>query len=88
MLASLRSPFLPGYAVIPVLWLLTLLAAAVVPTVRTLCFVLLAWLVLNISIRVASTDPRLSSLILLLPQTVIVILIVLAMRNRPQSTSA
>ena len=34
ILASLRSPFLPGYAVIPVLWLLTLLAATVAPTVK------------------------------------------------------
>jgi alpha-1,2-mannosyltransferase len=37
IVASLRSPFLPGYAVIPVLWLLTLLAATAAPTVRTMC---------------------------------------------------
>jgi hypothetical protein len=83
ILASLRSPFLPGYAVIPVLWLLTLLAATVAPTVRMLCGVLLAWAVLNIVVPQQGPDPRLTSAILLLPQAVIVILIVLAMRNRP-----
>jgi hypothetical protein len=83
VLASLRSPFLPGYAVIPALWLLTLLAAVAAPTVRTWCIVLMAWLVLNISIPVTGLDPRLISMIILLPQTVIVILIALALRNRP-----
>jgi hypothetical protein len=85
ILASLRSPFLPGYAIIPALWLLTLLAAVVGPTVRTLYFALLAWLILNISVPVSGPDPRLSSIILLLPQTVMVILIVLALRNRAES---
>jgi hypothetical protein len=85
ILASLRSPFLPGYAIIPALWLLTLLAAVVGPTVRTLYFALLAWLILNISVPVSGPDPRVSSIILLLPQTVMVILIVLALRNRPES---
>ena len=88
ILASLRSPFLPQYAVIPALWLLTLLAAVVGPTVRTLCFALLAWLILNISVPVSGPDPRLSSIILLLPQTAMVILIVLALRNRPESSGS
>jgi hypothetical protein len=83
ILASLRSPFLPAYAVIPVLWLLTLLAATVAPTVRILCGTLLAWVVLNISLPQQGPDPRLLSLIILLPQIVIVILIVLALRSRP-----
>ena len=87
VLASLRSPFLPGYAIIPVMWLLTLLAAAAAPTVRTLCFVLAAWLVLNISMPLTA-NPRLISVVLLLPQTVIVILIVLALRNRPEPVIA
>jgi hypothetical protein len=82
-LASLRSPFLPAYAVIPVLWLLTLLAAAVAPTVRTLCFVLVAWLILNIAVPLAGPDPRLIATIILLPQAVIAILLVLALRSRP-----
>lgn len=80
IVASMRSPFLPGYAVLPALWLLTLLAAVAAPTVRTLGFTLLAWLILNISVP-QSQDPRLSSIILLLPQTVMVILVVLALRN-------
>jgi hypothetical protein len=83
ILASLRSPFLPGYAVVPVLWLLTLLAATVAPTVRTLCGTLLAWVVLNIALPLQGPDPRLMAVIILLPQAVIVILIVLALRSRP-----
>jgi alpha-1,2-mannosyltransferase len=86
ILASLRSPFLPGYAVIPVLWLLILLAATVAPTVRTLCFVLLGWAMLNISVSVSGTDPRLMSLIILIPQAVIAILIALAFRNQSESS--
>ena len=84
IVASLRSPFLPGYAVIPVLWLLALLAAVVAPTLRTLCLALAAWLILNISIPLSGQDPRLSSIILLLPQTVMVVLLVLALRNRAE----
>jgi hypothetical protein len=83
ILASLRSPFLPAYAVIPVLWLLTLLAATVAPTVRILSSGLLAWVLLNIAIPQQGPDPRLISMVILLPQIVIVILIVLALRNRP-----
>jgi hypothetical protein len=82
ILASLRSPFLPAYAVIPVLWLLTLLGATVAPTVRILCGALLAWLLLSIAVPQQGPDPRLSSMIILLPQIVIVILIVLALRSR------
>ena len=85
ILASLRSPFLPGYAIIPVLWLLTLLAATVAPTAKTLWLVLLAWAVLNIPLSQAIEDPRLLSVILLLPQAAIVILIVLALRSRSDS---
>jgi alpha-1,2-mannosyltransferase len=82
ILASLRSPFLPLYAVIPVLWLLTLLAATVTPTFKTLFGVLLAWVMLNV-MAPTSVDPRLVAAIILLPQMVIVILIVLALRGRP-----
>ena len=84
ILASLRSPFLPGYAVIPVLWLLTMLAARFTPRVKTLCGVLLAWVVLNIAMPQQGPDPRLITAILLLPQAVIVILIVLALRSQPK----
>jgi alpha-1,2-mannosyltransferase len=85
ILASLRSPFLPLYAVIPVLWLLTLLAATATPTFKTLVGVLLAWVMLNI-VPPTSMDPRLASAIILLPQMVIVILIVLALRRRVHSS--
>ena len=85
ILASLRSPFLPGYAVIPVLWLLTLLAATFAPTVRMLCVTLLAWAILNIAVAQQGPDPRLISLIILLPQIVIVILIVITLRSRTGS---
>ena len=82
ILASLRSPFLPLYAVIPVLWLLTLLAATVKPKLKTLFGVLLAWVILN-TVVPSSVDPRLVAAIILLPQIVIVILIVLALRRWP-----
>jgi hypothetical protein len=86
ILASLRSPFLPLYAVIPVLWLLTLLAATVRPTLKTLFGVLLAWVLLN-TVVPTSVDPRLVAAIILLPQMVIVILIVLGLRGRPNLSS-
>ena len=82
ILASLRSPFLPLYAVIPVLWFLTLLAATVTPMLKALFGVLLAWVILNIVVP-ASVGPRLVAALILLPQMVIVILIVLALRGRP-----
>ncbi|WP_433975555.1 hypothetical protein [Tunturiibacter lichenicola] len=63
------------------LWLLTLLAATTTPTFKTLFGVLLAWVMLNI-VPPTSMDPRLASAIILLPQMVIVILIVLALRRR------
>ncbi|GAC1364249.1 MAG: hypothetical protein NVSMB3_12700 [Acidobacteriaceae bacterium] len=86
-LASLRSPFLPSYAVVPVLWLLTLMAARVAPTARTLTLALLAWAVLSFPIPQPGLDPKLVSLLLLLPQAVIVVLIVLVSRGRPESSS-
>jgi len=86
ILASLRSPFLPGYAVIPVLWLLTLLAATFAPTVKNLWPVLLAWLCLDVAASQSIKDPRLLSVLILLPQAVIVTLIVLALRSRPDSS--
>jgi len=86
VLASLRSSFLPGYAVIPVLWLLTLLAATVTPTVRTLWLVSLAWVCLNVAASRSIKDPRLIVLLILLPQAVILILILLAFRSRADST--
>jgi len=85
-LASLRSPFLPDYAVLPVLWLLTLLTATVAPTVRTLWLVSLAWMCLNGAAWQSIKDPRLMAVMVLLPQAVILILILLAFRSRADST--
>jgi len=51
-----------------------------------LCGTLLPWLLLNISLPQQGPDPRLMSLIILLPQAVIVILIVLALRSLPNSS--
>ena len=86
ILASLRSPFLPGYGVLPALWLLTLLAATAAPTAKGLLTVLLAWAILTAAIPELNPDPRLASIVLLLPQAVIVILVVLAFRYRPESS--
>ena len=86
ILASLRSPFLPGYGIIPVVWLLTLLGATVAPTAKTAWLVLLAWLCLNAAAWQAIQDPRLLAGLILLPQAAIAILIVLLLRNRPDLT--
>jgi len=85
ILAALRSPFLPQYGLFAVLWLLTLLAATVVPAVRTLSLVLIAWLVLNIAIRRVGMDPRLIVAMALLSQAIIVVLFALALRQRQES---
>jgi hypothetical protein len=86
ILASLRSPFLPQYELFAVLWLLTLLAAPVVPSVRTLCLVLVAWAVLNIAIPVNSPDPRLNAAMVLVSQAIIVVLLTLALRRQRQAS--
>lgn len=86
ILASLRSPFLPQYGIFPVLWLLILLAARVTPAVRTLCLVLAVWVVLNISLPVFNgPDPRLLAVMTLVSQAIIFVLLVLALRQRPES---
>lgn len=80
-LATLRSPFLPGYAVIPPLWLLTLLAAQAPPTAKTLALTLLAWIALNVLIAQNGPDPRLISAVILIPQIAIAALLALALRG-------
>ncbi|HEX7158821.1 MAG TPA: glycosyltransferase family 87 protein [Edaphobacter sp.] len=86
ILGSLRSPFLPGYGLFPVLWLLILLAARVAPAVRTLCLMLVAWVVLNFSLPVFSgLDPRLLTAVTLVLQAIIAVLLVLALRQRQES---
>jgi hypothetical protein len=86
ILGSLRSPFLPGYGVLAPLWLLILLAATAVPTAKRLCVVLLAWVMLNAAIPQLNPDPRLSSIAVLVPQAIIVVLVVLAFRGQPESS--
>jgi alpha-1,2-mannosyltransferase len=83
ILATLRSPFLPPYAAFPPLWLLTLLAARFAPTAKTMALLLLAWAALNVAIAQNTGDPRVISVIVLIPQIVIVALTVQALRREP-----
>jgi hypothetical protein len=85
--ATLRSPFLPGYAVFPPLWLLTLLAATAAPTPKTMGLTLLAWVGLTFFLpsQASGLDPRLISLMVLVPQTVMIALAVFALRRRQPS---
>jgi len=85
ILATLRSPFLPpGYAAIPPLWMLTLIAATVVPNAKTLVTVIVTAAALNLYWPVDwPIDPKLLAVGFLLPQTVTVIIAVLALRFRP-----
>jgi hypothetical protein len=87
ILATLRSPFLPGYAVFPAIWLLTLLAATSAPTLRMLGLVLAGWAALNVAVPQSGLDPKWATAIILLPQAVIIILVVLALRRQPDVRS-
>jgi alpha-1,2-mannosyltransferase len=88
ILASLRSPFLPSYGLFPVLWLLILLAATIIPSVRALCLALVAWVTLNIAVPVNGPDPRLIAAMALVSQAIIVVLLVLVLRQRQGSSVA
>ena len=94
ILATLRSPFLPqAYAVIPPMWLLTLLAARRAATAKTLSFFLLAWVGLNVYWpNDWPADPRLIAIAHTLPQALMVLMAVLALRHAqtaaPDSTAA
>lgn len=89
-LATLRSPFLPNaYGVFPALWLLTLLAATYVPRGRALAWTLAGWATLNIYLAVDwPVDPRIKALVNLLPQALMVVLAVLALRRRVPAAAA
>ena len=89
-LATLRSPFLPNaYGVFPALWLLTLLAATYVPRPRALAWTLAAWATLNIYWAVDwPVDPRIKAVVNLLPQGLMVVLAVLALRRRAPDAAA
>lgn len=83
VLATLRSPFLPqAYAAFPPLWLLTLLAATRAPSARTLAALMLTWLSLNIFWPLDwPMPPRALALLSGVPQTVTLVLAVLALRR-------
>jgi hypothetical protein len=83
LLATLRSPFLPmGYAAIPPLWLLTLMASRFVPTAGTLAVVLPLWLVLNLAWPVDwPVDPRLLGAVVLVPQALTLALAIVALQR-------
>jgi hypothetical protein len=86
ILASLRSPFLPQYELFAVIWLLTLLLAPVMPSIRTLHLVLVAWAVLNIAMPVSGPAPRLNAAMVLVSQAIIVVLLALALRPHRQES--
>lgn len=83
ILATLRSPFLPmGYAAIPPLWLLTLMAARSTPTGRTLAVVVVLWALLNCSWPVDwPADPRRLGAVVLVPQALTLGFAVVALRR-------
>ena len=69
VLATLRSPFIPqAYAAVPVLWLLTLMAATRVPESRLLVGTVAAWVALNVYVpHDFGVDPRLTTILNLAP---------------------
>jgi len=86
ILATLRSPFLPQtYAVIPVLWLLTLLAASGAPMMKAPSAVLFAWFALNTYWpNDWPMDPGWRAVASTVPQAITVLLVVLALRRRAE----
>jgi hypothetical protein len=88
ILATLRSPFLPvSYATFPPLWLLSLVIAFQSPTPKTLLLLILGWLSLNIIIpNDVGLDPRLTALITVIPQLVMIALSLVAIKQTEQST--
>ena len=89
ILGSLRSPFLPQYGLFPVLWLLILLAARAAPSLQTLSFTLSAWVLLNISLPIFDgPDPKWVSLFVLISQTIVVALLVIALKRKGESFDA
>jgi len=83
ILATLRSPFLPqAYAGFPALLLLVSIGALFSPTPRTLGAILLTWLSLNIFWPLDwPMDPRLLAVLNVIPQTVTIVLAILALRG-------
>lgn len=83
ILATLRSPFLPvSYGAFPPLWLLMLLAATVRPTLRTVGWVLVAWIALAIGWpQDWPIDPRLLASLSLLPMAATILVAARALRQ-------
>lgn len=83
VLATLRSPFLPvGYAGVAPLWLLTLLGAVNVVRGRALVWIGIAWLAFEIVWPVDwPLDPRIASMINLVPMAAMLSLVVVAVRS-------
>jgi len=84
ILATLRSPFLPqAYAAFPALWAVTLLAATYPPDRRILLAALLAWAALNLYWPMDwAGDHRLLAVANLIPQTLTIVVAVLALRRK------
>lgn len=89
ILATLRSPFLPiSYATFPPLWLLSLLIAFQSPTPKTLLILILGWLSLNIIVpNDSGLDPRLTVLIMAIPQLVIIALALIGLKQTETATA-
>ena len=87
--ATLRSPFLPlGYGVFPAVWLLTLLGAIYAPTVRTLGWVLLAWIALVLTWPIDwPMDPRVLASLGFLPMAVTILVAARALRRLPAAVA-
>jgi hypothetical protein len=88
IIATLRSPFLPqGYGVFPAVWLLTMLGAAAAPTSRTLLAVVVMWLLFHLYIPPDwPIDVRLRIAIAFVPQTLMIVLAVMAVRSYRSTT--
>jgi hypothetical protein len=65
ILATMRSPFLPGYGAFPALWLATLLAAVVWHRPVTRTVVLALWVVLAVSLGQNAAPPLVNALVTL-----------------------
>ncbi|HEV7502884.1 MAG TPA: hypothetical protein VGQ33_22855, partial [Vicinamibacteria bacterium] len=81
--ATLRSPFLPqGYGSFTAVWLLTFLAATRPLTAKGALVFMLAWLALNLYVPLdIGGDPARLALIIAVPQLVLVLVAVVAMRR-------
>jgi hypothetical protein len=89
ILATLRSPALPvAYAALPAVWLLTLLGAPWTRSAIGVLALLAGWLALSVYWPIDwGLDPRWISLLMVVPQTGMVVVAVLALRRNPWPVS-